>query len=94
MLHHCAPGRTELLPWRGKAEGCPECLELTPKDCPDVSTAASRAPLQGVEVLSRCFILSVCGELLSPGHCVGDFAPPLAESLVYLIFNLVLVHLK
>lgn len=34
-------------------------------------------------------MLSVCGELLSPGHCAGEFALLLAESWVYLILNLV-----
>lgn len=96
-------GRKELLAQRGKAEGCPVCLGLTWKDvkglswyfhcsikntkgCPGTSTAASRTPLQATGVLRWCFTLSVCGELLSPGHCVDE----LAESLVYLILNLVL----
>lgn len=96
-------GRKELLAQRGKAEGCPVCLGLTWKDvkglswyfhcsikntkgCPGTSTAASRTPLQATGVLRWCFTLSVCGELLSPGHCVDEFA----ESLVYLILNLVL----
>lgn len=90
-LHPSAAGRTELLPWRGKAEGVPKRMW---RDCPDISTAAPRAPLQGTEVWRWCFILSVCGELLPPGHCVGEFAPLFAESLVYLVLNLVLVHLK
>lgn len=62
--------------------------------CPDIPVAASRTPLQGIEVLRWCFMVSVCGELLSPGRCVGEFALLLAASLVYLILNLVLVHLK
>lgn len=80
--------------------GCPLCLGLTWqdvkdwKDCPGISIAASRTPLQGVGGLRWCFVLSICGELLSPGHAVGVFAPLLAESLVYLILNLVFVHPK
>lgn len=68
--------------------------DRTWKDCPDISIAAPRTPLQGIGVLRCCFILSICGELLSPGHAVGVFAPLLAESLVYLLLNLVLVHPK
>lgn len=90
---HSASGRTELLAWRGKAQGVP-CTSWG--DLEEHESTALIFPLQHQELPSRAqrfwgavFMLSVCGWLLSPGHCAGEFALLLAESWVYLIFNLV-----